>query len=180
MLEYIQILYIALPVFIANMAPVIAAKKKLFKGLDKPIDGSSKIAGKQIFGPHKTWRGFAAGIGAATIAGFLQYLLHLLKIVEIQPFAYLGSALTFGFLAGTGALVGDAFFSFAKRQLGIKSGKPFIPFDQIDYILGFLLFTFPTHPWSAKQIIFLLAFAIMANPLTNLTAYFLGIKKTYW
>jgi hypothetical protein len=26
----------------------------------------------------------------------------------------------------------------------------------------------------------LLVFAVIANPLTNIFAYFLGIKKTYW
>jgi len=51
--------------------------------------------------------------------------------------------LLFGFLMGFGALLGDMTKSFFKRRLGYAPGKPFIPFDQLDFVVGALLFTYP-------------------------------------
>jgi len=41
-----------------------------------------------------------------------------------------------------GALIGDIIKSFFKRRIGKKRGQDWIPFDQIDFILGVLFFSF--------------------------------------
>ena len=41
-----------------------------------------------------------------------------------------------------GALIGDIIESFFKRRVGIERGKNWIPFDQLDFILGVLFFSF--------------------------------------
>jgi CDP-2,3-bis-(O-geranylgeranyl)-sn-glycerol synthase len=41
-----------------------------------------------------------------------------------------------------GALLGDIIESFFKRRVGRKRGEDWIPFDQIDFILGVLFFSF--------------------------------------
>ena len=43
-----------------------------------------------------------------------------------------------------GALLGDIIESFFKRRIGKSRGENWIPFDQIDFILGVLFFTFIT------------------------------------
>ena len=41
-----------------------------------------------------------------------------------------------------GALLGDIVESFFKRRVGRKRGENWIPFDQLDFILGVLFFSF--------------------------------------
>ena len=85
-----------------------------------------------------------------------------------------------GFLAGLGAIGGDALASFLKRRLNIAPGAPLIIFDQLDYVFGFLILTSMLTPWRWSEILFLLAFTFILHPLSNLAAYWLKIKKTYW
>src|SRR3990172_9656796 len=158
----------ATPAFAANMSPVFAKKLNIFKFLDYPVDFKKTFLGKRIFGDHKTFRGIVIG----TISGFLISLfLFLLIPLNQTPFLYLTNYLQFavyGALAGFGAMAGDTIKSFFKKQLNIKSGTPFIPFDQIDYIIGFLLATSLLVGWRWEQILFLLIFTIIFHPLTNI------------
>ena len=171
MTNYLLAFLLAIPAFAANMVPVFAAKYKILPSLDKPIDGGHTWRGKRLSGDNKTWRGFVVGAISGFIAG--------LCITGLTDFGFLASGI-FGLLGGVGALVGDAVESVFKRQLGIASGKPLIPFDQIDYILGFLFFTSFMISWSWSEMIFLLCCGAVLNPLTNIVGYFLGIKKTWW
>lgn len=177
MFHYTELLYLALPAFIANMSPIVAAKINIWPRLAIPIDRGKKLRGKELLGKNKTVRGLFIGVLSGSCVAFIQHLLPFFMDVK---FPHILIACAFGALAGLGALFGDALASLFKRQIGIPSGRPFIPFDQIDYIAGFFIFTLPLVHWSGRDIVFFLIFAIIANPLTNLTAYALGIKKTYW
>lgn len=179
-MDYWLAFYAALPAFLANMTPVLAQKWNLLPKLNVPIDCGKTLRKKRITGDHKTVRGFIVGIVSAIIIALLQYLLQKTNTLSFPYIQTLPSFLAYGFLAGFGALFGDAFESIFKRQIGIKSGRPFIPFDQIDYILGFLLFTSLLISWETKEIIFLILCGLILNPLTNIIGYLLRIKKTYW
>jgi CDP-2,3-bis-(O-geranylgeranyl)-sn-glycerol synthase len=164
---YLVTLFLALPAFAANMAPVIAAHQKWLMRYATPINE------KQL-GTHKTWRGLIVAIIAATIVALLEYAFY-------SPSAHLWiNFLLFGILSGFGAMVGDAAKSYIKRKVGIAPGKPFIPFDYFDYIIGVVLFTYPLYQWSFDQVIFLILFVCIANPAINVIGYMLGVKKTYW
>ena len=180
MLYYFLLLYFALPAFFANMIPIVVAKINLWSGLNKPMDFEKTLFGKRIFGSHKTIRGLVSGTLIGALVTSIQYLLERGEIIKI-PFleSYL-EFLIYGLLAGFGALLGDAFFSFLKRQLNIQSGRPFIPFDQIDYILGFIGCTLIVVPWKWSELLFLSVVVLVLNPLANLISYLLHIKKTYW
>lgn len=167
MMPYLVALYIALPAFIANMAPVFAAKLDLPKRFSRPISA-------RLLGENKTWRGFIAGVLGGVIAALLQWF------VFAPHFASISHAFFFGALGGAGALVGDSAKSFLKRRLKIPPGRPFIPLDYVDYMIGFLLFTYPLYSWSMQDVVFLVAAVIILNPLTNLFGYITGIKNTYW
>lgn len=178
-MEYIFILYLTLPAFVANMIPIPLARWKILECLNKPIDGGKMFRNKPIFGKNKTWRGLLVGTVIGGIVGGLQFFLDSLKILgtsQINGYEWI----MIGLLGGFGALFGDMIESFVKRQIGIQSGKPFVPFDQVDYILGFLLFTSLIISWEVPETIFLLIFALVMNPIVNVVSYFLGIKKTYW
>ena len=178
--SYLLAFYLAVPAFLANSTPVIIAKLGWLKKLDRPVDFGKTIFGKRIFGDHKTLRGFLVGTLAGLSIGLIQYLLNEQGWVVIPQLTSLYEFLLFGALGGFGALLGDTVESFFKRQLGIRSGRPFIPFDQIDYIVGFLLSTSILISWQTHQVVFLIICGLLLNPITNIIGYILGIKKTYW
>lgn len=179
MADYFFSIYLAIPAFIANMLPVVFARLNIMPFLAKPIDGGKLFFGERILGDHKTWRGFIIGILGAGFVAVGQLMLAKINLIT-YPLDNIISVTAFGLLAGLGALGGDALKSFFKRRVGIKSGRPFIPFDQIDYLLGFLILTSLIYSWSLEQIIFLLVFGLIANPLVNIFSYVLGIKPTFW
>lgn len=109
-----------MPAMVANMAPVIAAKWNVFSWLNRPIN-------TRIFGSHKTIRGVVVACGAGAITGAAQSMVLQSSIV---------SGLYVGGIVGLGAITGDVIKSFFKRRLHIASGKSWIPFDQIDFVLG--------------------------------------------
>jgi len=109
-----------------------------------PIDGGRTWRGRRVLGDHKTWRGLVVGVlaGALTFAlqqaifraGWLQ-ALALLDYDACSPLP--------GALLGFGALLGDAVKSFFKRGLGIAPGGTWIPFDQLDFLVGAWLCVLP-------------------------------------
>jgi len=137
----IQALWIILPAYIANASAVLV-------GGGTPIDFGKKWKdGKRILGDGKTWRGLITGAIVGMVGGFG------LSIVAIyannSDFAFLGlndfgqfplmipmvGAICFG------ALFGDITESFFKRRVGKDRGEDWIPFDQLDFIVGALVFS---------------------------------------
>lgn len=128
-----------IPAGLANGAPVLAAVLPKLRDLNAPLDAGKSWRGKRIFGEHKTWRGLAVGVFAATAATTLQWLLAQIPSVNsyFAPLNYAHAPfLLMGILFGVGVIAGDAIESFFKRQAGIKPGHSWFPFDQIDYIIG--------------------------------------------
>ncbi|MEA3323376.1 MAG: CDP-archaeol synthase, partial [Patescibacteria group bacterium] len=136
--DFFALLYLALPAFAANMIPIVAAKAHICPRLAYPIDANKKLRGRAILGKNKTWRGLITGTLSGALIALVQYYLPFFDKVKMDD---VPTTLLFGAVAGFGALFGDAIASIIKRQLDIPSGKPFIPLDQIDYIIGFILCT---------------------------------------
>lgn len=172
------LLYVALPAFVANMLPVIVDKLGWLKGMYKPIDGGKFFRGQPLFGPNKTWRGLMVGTLGGGVVGLLQYALAISGVIPVLFFTNLPKTIIFGLLAGLGALFGDLAASFIKRRLKKPSGAAWPVIDHIDYILGFLLFTSLIINWTLVDVIVLVLFASLANPLTNKISFKLGIKST--
>lgn len=133
-------LWFFLPAGIANAAPILTAVAPLTRNWNRRMDFGGKYRGKEILGAHKTWRGLFTGIAAAILTVYIQQLVfqnNNLKFLENELSNYLHfSPVILGILFGGGALIGDAVESFFKRQVGIRSGGAWFPFDQIDYIIG--------------------------------------------
>jgi len=182
MIFLLKCLYFMLPAYLANMAPVFAKKLGVFKFLAKPVDKGRTLGGKPIFGAHKTWRGFVVGIAIAIATAWLQYLLY-----SITPFQKI-SLLVYseinlwllGFLFGFGALFGDLIKSFFKRRMNLKPGAPWIPFDQLDFVIGALIFAgfIFLPPWPVVLTVLLIT--PILHILTNQIGYLLKIKNTKW
>jgi len=166
----LEIIWFFLPAYAANMAASIFK----LKFLNFPIS-------EKIFGSHKTYRGFLIGLISALIIVSIQKLLFSFDF--FQKISYLNYAKNFlliGFLLGSGALFGDLIKSFFKRRLKIPPGEKWIPFDQIDYTLGALIFiSFLWRP----SLIFILSAIILnffLHILINHLGFWLGIRKSPW
>lgn len=168
-------IYFLLPAYLANIFPVLLEKLKF--PLGTPIS-------TKYFGSHKTWRGFYAGyIGALIMLAiqlqfanqqiYSEFFGRLLNYQEINIFFY-------AFLFGIGAIFGDTVKSFFKRRLGIKPGRPFFPFDQLDFILGALLFLAPFYLPTWPHILAILIITPILHFFANLVAYSLKLKKVWW
>ncbi len=169
-LLYLIIIYpiiFILPAYAANGAPVIF-------GGGKPLDLNRKIAGKQIFGKHKTIKGLVAGISSGIIIGFAESLVP----------GY-GFMLVIGILEAFGTHFGDLLGSFIKRRRGVAEGKRSLIMDQYLFLIFAITFTLPVAlPQGLLPGIYGLAFLVVLtgimHPLTNLGAYLLKLKKVPW
>ena len=167
-----QCFYLMLPAYMANMAPVFMKDLHLFKSLDKPLDMGMKYKRKAILGNHKTIRGLIFGILFALITAFVQKdLLTYPLFTELSVIDYSNWILV-GFLLGFGALFGDSLKSFVKRRVGVGPGKPFIPWDQIDYSIGALVFLLPIAILSWEYYVVTVVLSLVLHGVANHIAYY--------
>jgi len=172
--------YYTVPIYLANMAPVIT--KKLLPSLAKPMDFGKTWKGKPILGSHKTFRGLIFGIIFGTLAALAQCMLYKNGIFRsVSVFDYtLYSSILLGALMGFGAIFGDALKSFFKRRANVKPGKPWIPFDEIDFIVGGLLFSMIIFFPPVKCMIITLVVSPLGHIIVNHIAFYLKIRKEKW
>lgn len=175
-------IYLLLPAYLANMAPVIAGRLGFWSRLNTPLDNNKTFFGQPIFGPGKTWRGLLIGCIASILMAGLQAMLYQLGWVRsLSPVNFLQvNWFVFGLLAGLGALAGDILKSFAKRQLHIASGQPWPVFDQLDFLAGTVLATWWLFPWHANRLWIAIIITLIVHPLSNVVGYLLKIKKVWW
>ncbi len=167
-------LFIFLPAFAANSAPVIAAVIPKLDHWNQPVWAAG-------LGKNKTWRGLISAMLAGTATGMLQYFLSYSADIcgAIQCFNLPTFALC-GFLIGTGAIAGDMAKSWFKRKIGIAPGKAFPIADGVDYILGAIIFAWPLYAVSVTGAVALLFLGPIASLCANVVAYGLGWKKQWY
>ena len=83
-------------------------------------------------------------------------------------------------MASLGALLGDIGGAFIKRRLGIKPGGAFPVLDQLDFVIGAVLLASTISNVSLGTALIVLFETPPFHFLTNLGAYLLGLKSTYW
>ena len=135
-----------------------------------PIDlGRKFIDGKPVFGKNKTFRGFFVGLLVGTGVGLSESKIFNLPLI-------------FGLLLSLGALFGDLAGAFLKRRLGIAPGNLLPIVDQVDFVLGALIFSLLISPslltWELALTVLLITPPI--HLLTNFAAYKLGLKSNPW
>jgi len=138
----IQALWLVIPAYIANGSALLV-------GGGKPIDFGKKWKdGRRVLGDGKTWRGLVTGAFLGMTGGFGITVAAI--YIAKSEFGFLGLndfgrfPLMIPIITSVcfGALLGDILESFFKRRIGKKSGEDWIPFDQLDFILGALFFSF--------------------------------------
>ncbi len=160
--DWVSALYIIVPTYCTNGAPIIF-------GGGGPVDfGKSLSDGERIFGEHKTVRGLVSGvIVGLVVASFEAYIFN--------PKLFLVAV-----LASIGAVLGDLAGAFIKRRLKIKPGGPLPFLDQLDFVLGAIIFVSTVAELSLGTVLIMLLVTPPIHVLTNVGAYALGLKATYW
>jgi len=169
-------LWFILPAYAANAFPVIF-------GGGLPLDmGRKFFDGKPVFGSHKTFRGFFAGLIAGVLVSAAQSLVLQFEVASdfarLPPFQY--NNVFVGFLISCGALIGDLLHSFVKRRIGLVEGAPLLLADQLDFVVGAVLFAllFSGSPPPLLTVLIVFVITLPLHLLTNFIAYLLGVKKT--
>ncbi|MEM3577853.1 MAG: CDP-2,3-bis-(O-geranylgeranyl)-sn-glycerol synthase [Candidatus Bathyarchaeia archaeon] len=157
----VEALKFIFPAYCANAVPVIV-------GGGLPIDlGKNFFDGKPIFGKNKTYRGFLFGLLVGTFVGSMESLLF-------------GYHPLFGFLLSMGALFGDLAGAFLKRRLGLAPGELLPIVDQIDFVVGAIVFAVPISILTVELAITALIITPPIHLLTNFAACKLGLKNNPW
>ena len=161
----VQLMYFMLPAYLANMTPPFV---RFWKGWNRPIS-------RRWLGDHKTVVGFISGMIVALAVVFLQSKGYWRY--DLLPYAQwpvLG--LAFGF----GAMSGDGLKSFFKRLCKIPPGQPWIPMDQLDFVVGALILVSPWAPVTWLEVLIILVISFAGDIAINHLSYALGIRTTQW
>jgi len=166
------------------MIPPLSKRFRIFDFLDKPIDFDKTFNSKRIFGAHKTWRGAIAGISIGVLISYVQAWLYQYSFIkQISLINYQNiNILFFGLLISFGAVLGDLFFAFIKRRLDLKPGTKFIPFDQINYVIGVYVILSLTDSFKIDKLfwIIILISTFFLHVIVNRIGYQLGFHKAKW
>ena len=177
LLSVLSLFYLMLPAYLSNMAPVIVKKINFLKA---PIDFNKTLKGRPVFGKNKTYRGLFFGVLFGIMVAYVQFILYRNGIFAGIVIADYSQWLLLGFLMGLGAIFGDLAESFFKRRLNYAPGKSFFPFDQTDFIVGALIFSYPLVNLGWGNIVIILVLSCLLHILVNHFAYYTGIRKERW
>src|SRR3990170_3609866 len=157
----VEALKFIFPAYCANAVPVLA-------GGGQPMDfGKNFVDGKPVFGKNKTFRGFFFGLTVGVAVGLVEWVLF-------------GYPFLFSILSPLGALLGDLAAAFLKRRLGIAPGGLFPIVDQVDFVIGALLFSLPLAMIYWELAVAVIIITPPIHLLTNFLAYKLKLKKNPW
>lgn len=158
----VQALKFIFPAYCANAVPVLA-------GGGLALDFGRKLSdGRPILGKNKTFQGFFAGLTVGTAVGLAESLVFNFHVM-------------FGLLLSLGALSGDLAAAFLKRRLNIPPGGLLPVVDEVDFIIGAILFSIPlSMPLSWELVVTVLIITPPIHLLTNFVAYKLRLKSNPW
>jgi CDP-2,3-bis-(O-geranylgeranyl)-sn-glycerol synthase len=163
--RFLELLYLMLPVYAANMA---APFVRYWPGRVRPIS-------ERWLGSHKTWLGYAFAMAAATAVAALQWRFDWPGgLVDYTQWGLIGPA------CGLAAMLGDSAKSFVKRRMGIAPGQRWVPADQLDFVVGGLLALSCWVDLHVVDVATVLGVTFVAALAVNRLAFALGIKDVPW
>jgi CDP-2,3-bis-(O-geranylgeranyl)-sn-glycerol synthase len=168
------------PAGLSNIAAFLAGKIPFLKPYNQPVDFGFKFRKKRILGHHKTIRGFIVGIIVAILTVYLEVFLYtqFSFVRAIVPIDYsVINPVLLGFLLGFGALAGDAVKSFFKRQQNVPPGKSWVPFDQVDYVVGGVIFSALYIQLSWWHYVLLFVMYLFLHPFNTFLGYLVKLRK---
>ena len=160
-----QLVYLMAPAYLANMAPPFL---KYWKGWNRPIS-------RRWLGEHKTVAGLLLGVMVALVAAWAQSVIDWGgSLVAYDDWPLIGLAL------GIGALGGDLVKSLLKRARGIAPGQSWMPADQLDFVVGALIFAWPWARLGWLDVTTLVVVSFVGDIAVNQAAYRLKIRDSKW
>ena len=149
-------LWLYLPAYFANAAPVAL-------GGGPPLDGGEKwLDGKPFLGGHKTLRGCIVGVITGLLIGILQGSFYA------------------GLTQGLGAILGDLISSFLKRRWDIAPGEGFPLLDQLDFIVAAIILSQSYTRASLQEMLIILVVTVPIHYFMNYLAWLIKIKENPW
>src|SRR5688572_32638675 len=138
----LELLYLMAPAYLANMTPPFV---RYWRGWNRPID-------EPTLGSHKTVLGYALGILTAVGVTGIQATIDV-------PLARLDYPLwpVLGLSFGVGEMTGDCVKSYFKRRRRVAPGAKWIPWDQLDFVLGALFLVGPVARLAWAEVAAILA-----------------------
>jgi CDP-archaeol synthase len=175
------------PVVLSGLTHVAVIKLGVMKSLASvPLDLGASVNGHRLFGENKTLRGAVAMVLATSAWVFLQVRISRGSAwaVGLSPAFEGAHPLSWGALAGAGYVAGELPNSFIKRQLGIAAGAAargglralFWTVDQVDSVIGVLLFLYPVWHPSPAVVAALFGVTLLVHPLVAFIMMLLGLK----
>jgi CDP-2,3-bis-(O-geranylgeranyl)-sn-glycerol synthase len=176
--EILQVLWLFIPAYLANMSPVLVQGH--LERLATPIDGGRTFRGKRILGDHKTWRGLLVGIVVGVVVYELQRLLYARGVASgLALLDYADDPLLPGLLMGLGTGVGDALKSFFKRRVGLAPGASWPVFDQLDFFVGAAVFLSLVYRAPLGATLACLPIVLVGSVAVTAMGWALGLKEAW-
>lgn len=151
-----ETIYMYLPAYLANAAPVIL-------GGGRPLDGDQTwLDGRPLLGDHKTIRGTISGLAVGILIG----------IAQQNPLK--------GTMLSIGAIGGDIIVSFIKRRIGLKPGALLPVADQMGFIILAVALASFVEPTTWDRVVTILIATVPIHFLTNVFAWLLKLKSDPW
>jgi CDP-2,3-bis-(O-geranylgeranyl)-sn-glycerol synthase len=174
----LKTIYTSLPGVIANVVPFALRKVPI---LDYQLDFGLTMQGRPLLGSNKTFRGLAGGILASMTVMYIQFALwkYLDFSFHLVDFETVNFHLL-AFLMGFGVIFGDSFESFIKRRLNISPGASLIPWDQIDCILGGLLFGRIAWNFSWQYAVAAIVLTFLFHIIIRHMLYYFKVTEKKW
>jgi CDP-2,3-bis-(O-geranylgeranyl)-sn-glycerol synthase len=169
---FVEAVWLIWPAYGANGLCMLAKGKH-------PIDGGRMWKGKAILGPGKTWEGLILGVTVAVLVATFQMLVFPFLPWDISPVPLNIVLMTplLGFLMGLGAMLGDMGGSAIKRRMNIERGKPAPLLDQLDFVIGMILFASLLIAIKWEWAVILLVMTPVIHLAANFVAYLLKLKN---
>jgi CDP-2,3-bis-(O-geranylgeranyl)-sn-glycerol synthase len=181
-------IYFMLPAYLANAGA-------LTFGGGTPLDmGRSLKNGHRLIGDGVTWKGTIIGILIGTGIGLLQGTITGNMVQDLLMLGDPGLAIMLqgtiacnivqgtllGLALGSGAIIGDACGSFIKRRFNVKRGRPVPLMDQLDFVVGALVFASLVVAIPFNLIILIIIISLFLHLGANIIAYLLGMKDVWY
>ena len=148
----------------ANATPVLA-------GGGTPMDlGKASLTAKESSATTKPSK-------ASSSAGAIGLAVGLMEGVA---FGFQNYPVLFSILIPLGALLGDLTGAFIKRRIGIKPGGLLPVVDQVDFVVGAIVFSLPLAMINWQLAVTVLLITPPIHLFTNFLAYKLKLKRNPW
>jgi CDP-2,3-bis-(O-geranylgeranyl)-sn-glycerol synthase len=174
--EFIFAWWVLFPAYAANCIPPLA------RGTHALDRGRNFRDGRRIFGDGKTIEGTLVGFigGMAVITGEIILMPALNSFASEWSVVLPEMTLFAGFMIVLGAILGDLCGSFIKRRMGFERGRNAPGLDQLNFIIGALIFGYWFIQITPLMILYMAVLTPGLHRLFNVIGHRGGVKQVPW